>query len=83
MKNLNCSLDAANNARQQFPSTFQANGYVDVLSRAFIRKSGFMHGDHVMPFITPSVVEVDTLGDFDHLEFQISRMPEVLQKLFS
>jgi len=42
-----------------------------------------MHGDHVMPFITPSVTEVDTLDDFAHLEFQISRMPGVLLKLFN
>ena len=77
------ALDSANNARQQFPRTYQANGYVDVLSSAFIRKSGLMHGDHVMSFITPPVVEVDTIDDFDHLEFQISRMPGVLQKLFT
>lgn len=79
----NTALDSANNARQQFPSTYQANGYVDVLSSAFIRKSGLMHGDQVMPFITPTVVEVDTLDDFDHLEFQITRMPGVLHKLFN
>lgn len=79
----NTALDSANNARQQFPSTYQANGYVDVLSSAFISQSGLMHGDHVMPFITPSVVEVDTLDDFNHLEFQISRMPGILQKLFN
>jgi CMP-N,N'-diacetyllegionaminic acid synthase len=79
----NTELDAANNARQQFPSTYQANGYVDVLSSAFIRKSGLMHGNHVVPFITPSVVEVDTLDDFDYLEFQLTRTPGVLQKLFN
>lgn len=79
----NTELDAANNARQQFPSTYQANGYVDVLSSAFIRKSGLMHGNHVLPFVTPSVVEVDTLDDFEHLEFQITRMPGVAQKLFN
>ena len=80
---VNTDLDSANNARQQFPNTYQANGYVDVLSSAFIRESGLMHGDHVMPFITPSVIEVDTLDDFAHLEFQISRMPGVLLKLFT
>lgn len=79
----NTELDSANNARQQFPTTYQANGYVDVLSSVFIRKSGLIHGDYVLPFITPSVVEVDTLDDFAHLEFQISRMPGVLQKLFT
>lgn len=79
----NTELDAANNARQQFPNTYQANGYVDVLSSQFIRKSGLIHGNHVMPFVTPSVIEVDTLDDFEHLEFQITRMPGVLQKLFN
>jgi CMP-N,N'-diacetyllegionaminic acid synthase len=79
----NTELDGANSARQQFPSTYQANGYVDVLSSEFIRKYGLMHGDHVMPYLTPSVVEVDTQDDFDLLEFQISRTPSVLQKLFT
>lgn len=79
----NTALDSANNARQQFPSTYQANGYVDVLSTAFIRKAGLMHGDHVIPFVTSSVVEVDTEDDFAHLEFQLTRMPDLLQKLFN
>lgn len=76
------ALDAANNARQQFPKTYQANGYVDVLSTAFIRKTGLIHGDHVLPFVTPSTVEVDTEEDFAHLEFQIARAPEITQQLF-
>jgi CMP-N,N'-diacetyllegionaminic acid synthase len=79
----NTALDSANNARQQFPSTYHANGYVDVLSTAFIRKAELMHGDHVIPFVTPSVVEVDTEDDFAHLEFQLTRMPGILQRLFN
>jgi CMP-N,N'-diacetyllegionaminic acid synthase len=77
------ALDHANNARQKFPKTYQANGYVDVLSTAFIRRSGHIHGDRVQPFLTPSVVEVDTEDDFEHLEFQISRAPYLAHKLFS
>ncbi len=76
------ALDAANNARQQFPATYQANGYVDVLSTAFIRRTGLIHGDRVIPFITPPVVEVDTAEDFAHLEFQVSRHPEIINPLF-
>lgn len=79
----NTDLDSANNARQQFPDTYQANGYVDVLSTVFIRKAKLIHGDHVMPFITPTVVEVDTEDDFAHLEFQLTQMPNILQKLFN
>lgn len=79
----NTDLDSANNARQQFPNTYQANGYVDVLSTAFIRKAKLIHGDHVIPFVTPTVVEVDTEADFAHLEFQLSQTPGILQKLFN
>lgn len=76
------ALDAANNARQQFPNTFQANGYVDVLSTRFIRDNGLIHGDWVLPFITPTVVEVDTEDDFALLEYQLARIPKISSNLF-
>jgi N-acylneuraminate cytidylyltransferase len=79
----NTALDAANDARQQFPKTYQANGYVDVLSTAFIRKTALIHGDHVLPFITPPVVEVDTEDDLAHLEFQLAGAPEIARQLFA
>lgn len=77
------ALDAANSARQQFPATYQANGYVDVLSSRFVRSHGLIHGDWVMPFITPTVVEVDTEDDFAHLEFLLDRNPEIANQLFA
>ena len=77
------ALDAANNARQQFPATYQANGYVDVLSSKFIRSEGLLHGDWVLPFITPFIVEVDTPDDFVHLEFLLDNNPEIANQLFT
>jgi CMP-N,N'-diacetyllegionaminic acid synthase len=79
----NTALDAANNARQQYPATFQANGYVDVLSSRFIRSHGLIHGDWVLPFITPLVVEVDTEEDFGLLEYQLAHNPGLYKILFS
>lgn len=76
------ALDSANNARQQFPKTYVANGYVDVLSTAFIRKQGLLHGDQVLPFITPLVAEVDTEDDFAYLEFQLTRAPLLGTQVF-
>lgn len=77
------ALDAANNARQQFPKTYSANGYVDVLSTAFIRRARLIHGDHVLPYVTPTVVEVDSEEDFAHLEFQLARTPQLVSNLFA
>jgi N-acylneuraminate cytidylyltransferase len=76
-------LDAANQARQDFPTTYVANGYVDVLSTAFILSSQLIHGDYVLPFVTPVAHEVDTEEDFSYLAFQLSKYPEILSKLFS
>jgi CMP-N,N'-diacetyllegionaminic acid synthase len=76
------ALDAANDARQQFPTTYNANGYVDVLSSAFIRDARLLHGNRVMAFVTPPVVEVDTEEDFAHLEFKLARTPAIVQRLF-
>lgn len=76
------ALDAANNARQQFPATYQANGYVDVLSTRFIRDNNLIHGGWVLPFITPTVVEVDTEDDFALLEYQLARTPNISTQLF-
>jgi N-acylneuraminate cytidylyltransferase len=75
-------LDVANNARQQFPVTYSANGYVDVLSTAFIRKMQLIHGNHVLPFVTPTVNEVDTVEDFSMLEMELKNHPEFTTRLF-
>lgn len=77
------NLDISNNARQQFPVTYQANGYVDILSPAFIQKSGFIHGDFVIPLVTPLVTEVDTEDDFSYLEYELTQNPTIYKKLFS
>jgi CMP-N,N'-diacetyllegionaminic acid synthase len=78
----NTALDAANNARQGFPKTYIANGYVDVLSTAFIRQHQLLHGDHVIPFVTPTALEVDVEDDFNLIEYQLTRAPTFSTRLF-
>ena len=72
----NMSIDALNNARQVFPKTYMANGYVDVLSVEYIKSTKTIHGDSVLPFLTPSVCEVDSLEDFEYINFQVSKNPQ-------
>ena len=76
------NLDAANRARQTFPNTYIANGYVDVLSVDFVINQGLIHGDRVIPYITPAVDEIDTEEDFRWLQFQLSENPEIFSILF-
>ncbi len=76
------SIDSLNNARQVFPKTYIANGYVDVLCVDHIIFSKRIHGDSVLPFLTPTTFEVDTLDDFEYIQFQVSRKPQFFNNLF-
>jgi CMP-N,N'-diacetyllegionaminic acid synthase len=75
-------LDAFNKPRQSFSKTYQPNGYVDVLKTSYIIENKKLHGDHVIPFITPHVVEVDTVDDFEYLEYQVQKDSTIMKKLF-
>jgi CMP-N,N'-diacetyllegionaminic acid synthase len=75
-------LDSSNNARQKFPPTYQANGYVDVLKTEFIRKYNLIHGGKVIPFLTDAVTEIDSMENFDFLEFQVQNNPNLSNLIF-
>jgi CMP-N,N'-diacetyllegionaminic acid synthase len=67
--------------RQTFPTAYQPNGYVDIVTTAWLRSSpGGIFGPRVLGFITDPVVEVDTPEALELLEFQIARRrPDLLQ----
>ena len=76
------NVESANLGRQVYPKTFQANGYVDILHSSFVIENKKIHGNQVIAFITPPIVEVDTLEDFYYLEYQAGREQALIAKLF-
>ena len=70
------ALDQSNMNRQTFPSTYTANGYVDVLLPRHILETGELHGSKVKPFLTNNTLEVDTEEDFETLEVQLKMLPK-------
>jgi len=74
-------LEASNAPRQQFKKTYQANGYVDIIRTLYVMKNNKLHGDRVIAFITPRVVEIDTVDDFDYLEYQVTKKPRIANEL--
>lgn len=61
------ALDDANMARQSFPKTYVANGYVDILRPEFVLRNQLLHGSECLPFVTNPVIEVDVQDDLDTL----------------
>ena len=78
----NNNADYLNNSRQTFPKTYIPNGYVDVLSVKFIQENKLIHGNKVLPFITPRITEIDCEDDFNYLEFEVEKNPELINNLF-
>ena len=63
----NQDIEASNAGRQNFPSTYVGNGYVDILIPGEIMKTRKLHGDKVHAFETENVIEVDSIEDLELL----------------
>jgi N-acylneuraminate cytidylyltransferase len=63
----------SNLPRQTFPIVYIPDGYVDVLRVSFVLNSDEIHGPHIIGYVSPRCVEVDTLEDFEYLEYQIKK----------
>lgn len=74
------SLDSANAARQSFPDVFIPNGYVDVIYPDLLLERGRLHGDAVLPYRTPPVIEVDTEVELELLKRVASVPPRLLDE---
>ena len=72
------SADSANRPRQDFPPVYVPNGYVDVLRTAHVVHANDLHGPRLLGYVTPVSHEVDTLEDFEFIEFQLARTRSLL-----
>jgi CMP-N,N'-diacetyllegionaminic acid synthase len=75
-------IEKANEARQSFPKTYHANGYVDILKTDFMLQHNKIHGDKALAYLTPNSAEIDIEDDFAYLQFQIERNQKLVNNLF-
>lgn len=75
-------IESANLARQSYPSTYDANGYVDIVRSEMVVQKNLIHGNQVQAYITDMSYEIDELIDIDFLEYLINKSPELVKRLF-
>ena len=68
------NLDKFNLPRQTFPKVYVPDGYVDIVRRSFVKKTGLLHGDKVMGFVSPICTEVDSEEELKRIEYEVSRV---------
>ncbi len=75
-------LDTVSAPRQGFPVTYFGNGYVDVFRGSRPLDGKPLYGDQVAGFMTDPISDIDTVSDFEYLEYQIEKQPKFLELLF-
>ena len=68
----NVTLKDTNKPNQLFPTSYTANGYVDII-RPKVILDGNLYGNKIQGFIVPSVIEIDREEDFQYTEFLLKR----------
>lgn len=64
------TLDEANNPRQIYPSIYVPDGYVDILRTEYIVKNDLIHGEKMIAFHSPAVVDLDKASDLESIRVQ-------------
>ena len=75
-------IDAANLPRQKYEKTYEANGYVDIIRSSFVIENEKVFGNRVIAYITPWITDIDTMKDFEYLEYQAAKDHTIVSRLF-
>jgi CMP-N-acetylneuraminic acid synthetase len=65
--------DYTNLPRQVFPKAYHPNGYIDIATRDTVISCKTAFGTKIFPFITPFVTEIDTIEEFELLQYKIEK----------
>lgn len=75
-------IDAANLPRQTYEKTYVANGYVDIVKSSYVIENEKVFGNRVIAYMTPEITDIDTLEDFNYLEYQVEKDQTLVRRLF-
>lgn len=62
-----------NKGRQELPATYKPNGCIDIVQSSVFMKTDSFHGDNILAFETPEMIEVDSIGEFEYLEYLFNK----------
>lgn len=57
--------------RQAFPTVYQPDGYVDILIPEHILKTGKLHGNKILSFISQNTGELDNAHDVEFINYKL------------
>tara|TARA_B100000029_G_C17257234_1_gene845016 strand:+ start:8 stop:724 length:717 start_codon:yes stop_codon:yes gene_type:complete len=65
--------DDTNLPKEAFDKVYIPNGYVDIVKATYVMNNPEIHGDSMIGFVSPVCSEVDSIEEFDYIQYQINR----------
>ena len=57
--------------KQSFEDVYIPDGYVDIVKASFLLNNEKIHGENIIAFESPVCTEIDSIEEFNYLEYQI------------
>jgi CMP-N-acetylneuraminic acid synthetase len=71
--------------KEAFEQVYIPDGFVDVVKSSFVMNSEEIHGDKMIGFESPVCTEVDSVEEFDYIQYQLdkngSKLLDYLEKI--
>ena len=65
--------DDTNLPKEAFDKVYIPNGYVDIVKATYVMNNPEIHGDSMIGFVSPVCSEVDSIEEFDYIQYQMGR----------
>ncbi len=66
--------DVSNLPKETFQQVYIPNGYVDILKRSVVMGADTIHGESMLSFVSPVVNEVDSIEEFQYIDYQLKML---------
>ena len=70
--------EKVNMPRQTFSKMYNPDGYIDIVRSSHVLNSETLHGNKMLVFESPRCTEIDTVTDFEYLEYEIKQLSSTL-----
>ena len=67
--------------KQSFEDVYIPDGYVDIVKASFLLNNEKIHGENIIAFESPVCTEIDSIEEFNYLEYQIKDGDSLLLSL--
>lgn len=72
--------ELSNLPKEMFKQTYIPNGYIDIVRASFVMGNQNIHGGKMLSYISSVVNEVDSIEEFEYIEYQLKKHDSSLRK---